>query len=116
MASNIHSEDGFISDLVLSASLQASRPSLLSILGYMASMSHDTNKTSSDMGAYLVLRRLAKLRKSVVSTKICSCERASGPRNFSVKADKWIVAELDPAIITLKEVASKFLWPMEPPV
>ena len=101
MASNKHSVDGFFSDLVLRASLQASRPSLLSVLGYMSSMSHHTNKTSSDMGAYLVLRRLTKLRKSVVSTKMCSCERASGPGNFSVKADKWIVAELDPAVITL---------------
>ena len=67
MASNKHSVDGFISDLVLSASLQTSRPSLLSILGYMASMSCDTNKTYSDMGAYLVLTRLTILRKSVVS-------------------------------------------------
>ena len=32
---------------------------------------------------------------------MCSCERASGPGNFLVKADKWIVAELDPAVITL---------------
>ena len=101
MASSKHSVLGDVCSLRSKTSLQAARPTLLSILGYIEITSHDTSKVPAGNGENLLLISVTLLRRAVVSMSICGSFLTQGCKKYSVNNDKFSTAVPLPDVINL---------------
>ena len=96
-----HSVQGDVCFLRSRASLEAAKPTSLSVLVYIEITSYDTSKVPAGNGENLLIISVILLKRAVVSMGIFGYFLTQGCRKFSVNNDKFSTAVPFPEVISL---------------